>query len=346
MGRRISKTVYDTSDLGTPTSDIRYLYDGWAMIREQSATTTNTYVYGIDLSGSMQGAGTIGGILSADLNGTTAFYCYDANGNVTDLVDTNGTSVAHYEYGPFGQTTAKTGTLADDNPFRFSTKYLDEQTGLYYYGYRYYNPELGRWINRDLIGEKGFELDRKPHATRSEQPQKGKCDRGGACGTGLLRDLEQSDKGISISVIPKDASLAYAFVFNNSIVGYDPYGLDCPGCDAVGGLPGMGSDCALRCCAKHDACYHDKGCTAASWGWIAGKLALCQIFGIPWYSCPLGYPVTNCDQCNIDVVKCLAGCLAGKDPGGPKYYCAKQGKYISIPGDFPDLNAAKNCCCN
>jgi len=219
-------------------------------------------------------------------------------------------------------------------------------SGVPYYGYRYYNPELGRWINRDLIGEKGFELDRKPHATRSEQPQKGKCDRGGACGTGLLRDLEQSDKGISISVIPKDASLAYAFVFNNSIVGYDPYGLDCPGCDAVGGLPGMGSDCALRCCAKHDACYHDKGCTAASWGWIAGKLALCQIFGIPWYSCPLGYPVTNCDQCNIDVVKCLAGCLAGKDPGGPKYYCAKQGKYISIPGDFPDLNAAKNCCCN
>ena len=54
------------------------------------------------------------------------FYCYDANGNVTDLVDTNGNSVAHYEYGPFGGTITQSGSLADDNPFRFSSKYLDE----------------------------------------------------------------------------------------------------------------------------------------------------------------------------------------------------------------------------
>jgi RHS repeat-associated protein len=125
------------------------------MIREQSPTVTNSYVYGIDLSGSMQGAGTIGGILSADLNGTTAFYCYDANGNVTDLVDANGNSVAHYEYGPFGGTITQSGSLADDNPFRFSSKYLDEDVELYYYGLRYYSPELGRWVNRDPIGENG-----------------------------------------------------------------------------------------------------------------------------------------------------------------------------------------------
>jgi len=103
----------------------------------------------------MQGAGTIGGILAADLNGTTAFYCYDANGNVSDLVGTNGSSVAHYEYDPFGNTIAQSGTLADENPFRFSTKYLDDETGFYHYGYRYYSPELGRWISRDPIGERG-----------------------------------------------------------------------------------------------------------------------------------------------------------------------------------------------
>jgi RHS repeat-associated protein len=104
----------------------------------------------------MQGAGTIGGILSADLNGTTAFYCYDANGNVTDLVDTNGDSVAHYEYDPFGGTIVQSGTMAENNPYRFSTKYFDENVEFYYYGYRYYSSEMGRWPSRDPIEELGF----------------------------------------------------------------------------------------------------------------------------------------------------------------------------------------------
>ncbi|NCC51325.1 MAG: hypothetical protein EOM20_08930, partial [Spartobacteria bacterium] len=135
-----------------------YLYDGWAMIRETSPTVTNSYIYGLDLSGSPQGAGTIGGILSALLNGTHIFYCYDANGNVTDLVDTNGSSVAHYEYGPFGQKTTEPGTLSASNPFQFSSKYLDAETELYYYGYRFYKSTLGRWINRDPLGDAGFPL--------------------------------------------------------------------------------------------------------------------------------------------------------------------------------------------
>ena len=41
------------------------------------------------------------------------------------------------------------------NPFRFSTKWFDDETGLYYYGYRYYSPRLGRWINRDPLEEDG-----------------------------------------------------------------------------------------------------------------------------------------------------------------------------------------------
>ena len=48
------------------------------------------------------------------------------------------------------------GTTATDNPYRFSTKYHAPETGLYYYGCRYYNPELGRWLSRDPIGEVGL----------------------------------------------------------------------------------------------------------------------------------------------------------------------------------------------
>jgi YD repeat-containing protein len=132
MGRRFLKAVGATTN--------RYTYDGWAMIREADGSRTNDYAYGLDLSGSPQGAGTIGGLLMATLDGTNAFYCYDANGNVTELVDGGGNTVAAYRYDPFGNTIGKSGTLADANPFRFSTKYLDGETDLYYYGYRFYSP--------------------------------------------------------------------------------------------------------------------------------------------------------------------------------------------------------------
>ena len=59
-----------------------------------------------------------------------------------------GTVVAAYDYDPFGRTVRQSGPYAAANPWRFSTKQTDEW-GLYYYGYRYYSPGLGRWLNRD-----------------------------------------------------------------------------------------------------------------------------------------------------------------------------------------------------
>jgi RHS repeat-associated protein len=55
--------------------------------------------------------------------------------------------------GPFGQVIAKSETV--ENPFQFQTKYYDKETGLSYYGYRYYDPIDGRWVNRDPIGVDG-----------------------------------------------------------------------------------------------------------------------------------------------------------------------------------------------
>ncbi len=70
----------------------------------------------------------------------------DANGNVGQLIDAATNAVAaHYEYDPYGNVTYASGVAAEDNPFRFSTKYADDETEspLDYYGYRYYSPELG-----------------------------------------------------------------------------------------------------------------------------------------------------------------------------------------------------------
>jgi len=81
------------------------------------------------------------------------FCAYDGNGNVTALVKADGAGLtAQYEYGPFGELLRATDPMAKANPFRFSTKYQDDETDLIYYGYRYYNPSTERWLNRDPIG--------------------------------------------------------------------------------------------------------------------------------------------------------------------------------------------------
>jgi RHS repeat-associated protein len=79
----------------------------------------------------------------------------NGRGDITELADPIiGAVVAHVECSPFGKLLVSSGPLANANTYRFSSKEHDV-TGLAYYGHRYYSPELGRWINRDPIGEKG-----------------------------------------------------------------------------------------------------------------------------------------------------------------------------------------------
>jgi RHS repeat-associated protein len=140
-----------------------YAYDGSNLIAEINGATNKpirTYAWGLDSGGG------IGGLLSITTykaDGTvnqTYRPLYDGRGNVTGLVNAAGQVVATYTYSAFGTTTATWnattgGAAADPNPFRFSTKYFDSQTGLYYYGYRFYSPQQGRWINRDPSGVSG-----------------------------------------------------------------------------------------------------------------------------------------------------------------------------------------------
>ena len=166
QGRRIaSGTAIWTNDAWQAAESRSFVYDGWNVVAEQvgrtvpgepSIVATNLYTWGLDLSRSLQGAGGIGGLLAASLEGSTVAYCHDANGNVMQLANvTDGTLVAAYEYSPFGETVVSTGPLAKANPFRFSTKWFDNDTGLGYWGYRWYSPGMGRWVSRDPVGEVG-----------------------------------------------------------------------------------------------------------------------------------------------------------------------------------------------
>ncbi|NMC83031.1 MAG: RHS repeat-associated core domain-containing protein, partial [Armatimonadetes bacterium] len=161
QGRRIRQTAYDgSSGSYVVKEDLKFLSDGWAHIAELNATNNalvRSYVWGLDLSGSQAGAGGVGGLLIVHSVANGAHFCaFDGNGNVVALVKaTDGTETARYEYGPFGEVIRATGTMAKENPFRFSTKRTDNNPDFVLYEYRLYSPSMGRWLSRDPIEEEG-----------------------------------------------------------------------------------------------------------------------------------------------------------------------------------------------
>ncbi|MDF1756596.1 MAG: hypothetical protein P1U89_27675 [Verrucomicrobiales bacterium] len=166
LGRRIQRRASQKfGNRWEIVNETRYLYDGWNVIAELDGNSTTptliqSYLWGIDLSGTAQGAGGVGGLLAVQRHvGAKAgvhFVSYDGNGNVVALADgSDGKLSASYEYDAFGNLLEKSGVFAAANPYRFSTKPKDEVTGLYYYGYRYYDAGNGRWLNRDPIEERG-----------------------------------------------------------------------------------------------------------------------------------------------------------------------------------------------
>ena len=144
----------------TPAAAHTYFYDGWMLIKEVVANTNGTtdvveYHWGKDLSGTIGGAGGVGGLLYLKRNGAIFVPWYDAYGNVMGYWDAQGNVVAEYIYDAFGKLIASSGPMANVFSLRYSTKYFDSETGFYYYGRRFYSPKLMRWITRDPIGEEG-----------------------------------------------------------------------------------------------------------------------------------------------------------------------------------------------
>ena len=163
LGRRIRKTVANWNGTAYVAAvDRKFIYDGWNLIAECDALTTltmvRTYTWGLDISRTLADAGGVHGLLLVRdwATGQSHRTVYDGNGNLLGLVETaSGAVSAQYEYSPFGETIRATGSYAAANPFRFSTKFTDDESGLVYYGSRYYDPKQGRFVGRDTIEEKG-----------------------------------------------------------------------------------------------------------------------------------------------------------------------------------------------
>ena len=86
-----------------------------------------------------------------------AYYVYVLNlqGDVIRIVNSDGATVAQYQYDAWGNVLAATGSLAAINPIRYRGYYYDTETGFYYLQSRYYDPSIGRFINADSFASTG-----------------------------------------------------------------------------------------------------------------------------------------------------------------------------------------------
>jgi RHS repeat-associated protein len=134
LGRRIEKMANGQTK--------RYIYDGEDILLEYDGANVlqarYTHGPGIDEP------------IAVTKSGSTFFYHQDGLGTVTDLTDSAGATAKSYNYDAYGTILDQTGTM--EQPYTYTGRELDAETGLSYYRARYYDPARGRFLEKDPLG--------------------------------------------------------------------------------------------------------------------------------------------------------------------------------------------------
>lgn len=152
LNRRVEKAVYVGETL---ISKKRFIYRNYVQIAELdvTASTETPVLRKTYLWDPLEPTATrILAMTTFDETGAyqeDLYYMHDALKNVIALFGIQAGRRALYEYGPYGNMVKMEGNAAEDNPFRFSSEYSDDELKMVYYNYRYYNTLDGRWITRD-----------------------------------------------------------------------------------------------------------------------------------------------------------------------------------------------------
>jgi RHS repeat-associated protein len=137
FGRRI----YKSSSSGTSV----FAYDGDDLVEETNSSGGAVARYSQGLN--------IDEPLAILRGGATSFYHEDGLGSVTSLSNGAGSLAQTYAYDSFGKQTGSTGSLT--NPFQYTGRESDSETGLYFYRARYYDQSVGRFLSEDPIRFRG-----------------------------------------------------------------------------------------------------------------------------------------------------------------------------------------------
>ena len=159
---RLTKVEDFAAGASTPATTWTYRYDGLGRRIEKVANgQTKRYVYdGEDILLEYDGANVLQarythgpGIdepIAVTKGGSTFFYHQDGLGTVTDLTDSAGATAKSYAYDAYGTILESPGAL--DQPYTYTGREFDSESGLYYYRKRTYDPLIGRFISRDPVG--------------------------------------------------------------------------------------------------------------------------------------------------------------------------------------------------
>ena len=148
-----SASIYSVSTLTYSTS---FTYDGDGGRVKKTVNNVSTIYVG-SLFEKTSGVNTrhiyLGDnrICSVTSTGSTSFYHGDHLGSTSDVTDASGNVIQHTEYQPYGEFSVTSATKGDGTDYLFTGQLFDKSTNLYYYGARYYDPELGRFTQADTI---------------------------------------------------------------------------------------------------------------------------------------------------------------------------------------------------
>lgn len=148
--------------------DISYTYneDGIRTSKTSNGVTTKFYLDGTNIIEQTNGTTTlyffydsVGEIIGFKYNGNNYLYVKNSMGDIVGIADAAGNLIASYTYDAWGKVTSLTGSntaIGELNPFRYRSYYYDSDIQLYYLQSRYYDPEIGRFINSDDVNYLGM----------------------------------------------------------------------------------------------------------------------------------------------------------------------------------------------
>ena len=141
--------------------NVTYTYDesGTRTGKTVNGVSTQYYINGSQILAQKRGEDILyflydetGAAVGFKYNNNLYIYRKNLQGDILAVLNgQTGAAEASYTYDAWGRVISSTGALANLNPFRYRGYYYDDETGFYYVSSRYYDPEIGRWINADNV---------------------------------------------------------------------------------------------------------------------------------------------------------------------------------------------------